>query len=488
MIRSLKISCLIVTAALLTACLTVGASGEYEYSSRSEVSTDVSFDVFYSNLSPHGSWLVSAEYGRVWQPYEYDRGWNPYYDGRWVYSDFGWTWVSDYRWGAIPYHYGTWYADASYGWVWVPGTVWAPSWVVFRTGPDYIGWCPVSPRFSVSASLRFDEPRSEQFVFVSSRDFLSPRIRTAVIQDNRRTTVINNTQIVNNITIENNIVVNRGPDVASVERASGRQVRRYRIEEVAKVAPGRTVDREQLRADRRGGRELRATEPVTTETPTPPRASGREDRDNRGDPRDAAESRRENARPGRPEVRDRERDRRMDRESQPQPDLRAPATGPEGPRPGMEEPDRSPDRPEQEQRRPDARPRNPRQDRPDRDRPDQDRPRQERPDQDRPDQDRPDQDRRGQEPPRQDQPNQRDRDKKHEEWLNPRDSGPGGRPAVDTPDQQNQDDARKPPRQKRPPRDERKQKQDQKKQKEKPHKPEEDKPPQDNGDDGGARR
>ncbi len=260
----------VVSVVILTGCVTMGASGEYysDYPSgdypTGGASTGVSFDLFYSNLSPHGTWLVSAEYGRVWQPREYDRDWNPYYDGRWVYSDYGWTWVSDYSWGAIPYHYGTWYADSRYGWVWVPGTVWAPSWVVFRTGPDYIGWCPVSPRFSVSASFGFDEPRGDMFVFVSSRDFLSPRIRTAVVVDNRRTTIINNTRIVNNITVENHIVVNRGVDVATVERASGRQVRRYRIEEVARVAPGRTVDREQLRADRQGSRELRATEPVTS--------------------------------------------------------------------------------------------------------------------------------------------------------------------------------------------------------------------------------
>src|SRR5215471_6072329 len=104
---------------------------------------DVSFSFFYSNLSPHGSWMTSAQFGQVWQPVDYDAGWNPYYDGHWVYSDLGWTWVSDYSWGDIPYHYGTWVMDADFGWVWVPGYVWAPSWVTFRTGPDYIGWAPV---------------------------------------------------------------------------------------------------------------------------------------------------------------------------------------------------------------------------------------------------------------------------------------------------------------------------------------------------------
>src|SRR5262245_56129588 len=92
-------------------------------------SAAVSFDFFYSNLSPHGAWLVSGSYGRVWQPAVYHAGWNPYYDGRWQYTSAGWAWDSAYGWGDIPYHYGTWVLDPVYGWVWVPGYTWAPSWV-----------------------------------------------------------------------------------------------------------------------------------------------------------------------------------------------------------------------------------------------------------------------------------------------------------------------------------------------------------------------
>src|SRR5215510_269641 len=94
----------VVSAVFLSGCVSLGASGEVysDYPSgdypTGGSSTGVSFDLFYSNLSPHGTWLVSAEYGRVWQPREYDRDWNPYYDGRWVYTEFGWTWVSDYSW------------------------------------------------------------------------------------------------------------------------------------------------------------------------------------------------------------------------------------------------------------------------------------------------------------------------------------------------------------------------------------------------------
>ena len=85
------------------------------YTPPASANVDIGFSIginsFESNLSPHGNWFVSAQYGRVWQPSVYHAGWNPYYDGHWVYTDVGWTWVSDYRWGSIPYHYGTWALD-----------------------------------------------------------------------------------------------------------------------------------------------------------------------------------------------------------------------------------------------------------------------------------------------------------------------------------------------------------------------------------------
>src|SRR5262247_877253 len=145
---------------------------------------DVSFDFFYQDLSPHGSWLVSASYGRVWQPRVYQPGWNPYYDGHWEYADVGWVWVSDYSWGAVPYHYGTWVMDANYGWVWVPGYTWAPAWVTFRSGPDYIGWAPVAPGFSVGASFGAPLPAAS-YVYVPTRSFMAPRIRTYAVPASR---------------------------------------------------------------------------------------------------------------------------------------------------------------------------------------------------------------------------------------------------------------------------------------------------------------
>jgi hypothetical protein len=229
---------------------------------------DVSFGFFYSNLEPHGHWLVSAQYGRVWQPEVYTRDWNPYYDGHWECSDVGWVWVSDYAWGAVPYHYGTWVLDPGHGWVWVPGYTWAPSWVVFRTGPDYIGWAPVPPGFSVGASFNVgDDP--DLFVFVGAGDFLAPRVRTRVVPIATARTVIRNTTVVNNITIDHDVVVNRGPDVRTVERATGRKVDVRSIERVSRVAPTSRFTRADLRIREKNERALRAAQPVPKDEPIP---------------------------------------------------------------------------------------------------------------------------------------------------------------------------------------------------------------------------
>jgi uncharacterized protein DUF6600 len=229
----------------------------------SPAKAEVSFDFFYSNLGHSGNWSVSAQYGQVWQPSVYTAGWNPYYDGHWVYTDVGWTWVSDYEWGAIAYHYGTWVTDPALGWVWVPGYTWAPSWVVFRTGPDYIGWAPVAPGFSVGISAGFPAPSINSFVFVSSGNFLAPRVRECIVPASRTAVFVNQTRVVNSLVVENNIVVNRGPDVSIIERASGHSVRPVPIERVSRVAPEGHLSRAELRVSPgREGHGIRAAEPV----------------------------------------------------------------------------------------------------------------------------------------------------------------------------------------------------------------------------------
>ncbi|MFL5301926.1 MAG: DUF6600 domain-containing protein [Anaeromyxobacteraceae bacterium] len=109
----------------------------------------VTFDTFHDGLAPYGEWVTVSGYGRVWRPHNVSAGWRPYYNGRWEWTDEGWLWVSDEPWGWAAYHYGRWSQDPSYGWFWIPGYQWAPAWVSWRYSPDYIGWAPLGPGFSV---------------------------------------------------------------------------------------------------------------------------------------------------------------------------------------------------------------------------------------------------------------------------------------------------------------------------------------------------
>ena len=62
-----------------------------------------------------------------------------------VHTDYGWSYESDWEWGWAPFHYGRWYLDQGYGWVWIPGSAWAPAWVSWRYGGGYVGWAPLPP-------------------------------------------------------------------------------------------------------------------------------------------------------------------------------------------------------------------------------------------------------------------------------------------------------------------------------------------------------
>lgn len=126
---------------------------------------DGAVDDFYEPLSYYGVWVDVAPYGRVWQPAPDVAGtdFRPYAsDGYWaVNSDGDWVFVSRYhaQWGWATYHYGRWMWHDWYGWVWLPGTRWAPAWVEWRYGGGYVGWAPLGPPGIVLVS--------NHYVFVS---------------------------------------------------------------------------------------------------------------------------------------------------------------------------------------------------------------------------------------------------------------------------------------------------------------------------------
>ena len=110
-------------------------------------------------LNRYGSW-VDVNGSSYWRP-RVAADWRPYWQGRWVYTPSGLTWVSSEPWGWVPYHYGSWDYLPGYGWVWQPGSVWSAAWVYWYWGQDYVGWCPTGyytryygPSFGVNIGFR----------------------------------------------------------------------------------------------------------------------------------------------------------------------------------------------------------------------------------------------------------------------------------------------------------------------------------------------
>ena len=109
---------------------------------------EVNFNYFHDQLAPYGTWV---EVGGVmyWRPdsaFRANPDWRPYYDmGRWVQTDNGLFWQSDYQWGDIPFHYGRWVREPGIGWLWAPDYTWGPSWVFWRhaEADSAIGWAPL---------------------------------------------------------------------------------------------------------------------------------------------------------------------------------------------------------------------------------------------------------------------------------------------------------------------------------------------------------
>ncbi len=144
---------------------------------------EISFNVFYSSLAPYGEWVNVGSYGMCWRPAGVPADWRPYTFGHWIWTDYGWTWVSNYRWGWAPFHYGRWVFDSSVGWVWIPGYVWAPAWVEWRWGGGYCGWAPLPPGFHFRVDVVVGPDDHDFGVgirgwnFVNAREMGAPRYR-----------------------------------------------------------------------------------------------------------------------------------------------------------------------------------------------------------------------------------------------------------------------------------------------------------------------
>jgi hypothetical protein len=196
-------------------------------------SSEMDTSYFYDYLSSYGIWVHQSPYGYVWIPDRMSYGWRPYSYGQWVWSDFGWTWVSQFRWGWIPFHYGRWSWDRYLGWYWVPGNEWGPAWVSWRTSDLFIGWAPIPPeaRFVPGVGIR-SLPYSlyhGAWVFVEYPYFLNSRLNRYVLPVERNLTLVNYSALRTDILVQNNRVINRGVDVDYVRRMTRQTISRHQL-------------------------------------------------------------------------------------------------------------------------------------------------------------------------------------------------------------------------------------------------------------------
>jgi hypothetical protein len=209
-----------------------------ERTTRTEHRPTASYDTFYTQLDRYGDWRETSDYGYVWQPRQaQSRSWRPYTDGHWVYTDVGWTWVSEEPFGWATYHYGRWMRLRNIGWVWVPGDEWAPAWVSWRKSNDYVGWAPLPPeaRFDRGTGIHnwsdsYYDIGPDQYCFVETKQFGAPRLESAVVPSERNVTIVNQTTNVTNITYNNTTIVNQGPSYDEIRRQTQQPIERLRLE------------------------------------------------------------------------------------------------------------------------------------------------------------------------------------------------------------------------------------------------------------------
>lgn len=178
---------------------------------------------------------IYSNYIWVPNPLNIYEGWTPYTDGRWVWTGYGWTWVSDYSWGWAPYHYGRWWHSESYGWVWSPGRVWGPAWVNWCNNEGYIGWYPISPRVHFgNHGISNVNPHNNNngWVIVKKKDFTSRISKSTIAAENIKNEFLKTSKPFVSIKKEGKKIVDSGPDIKGIEKTQGKKIEKKSLSEI----------------------------------------------------------------------------------------------------------------------------------------------------------------------------------------------------------------------------------------------------------------
>jgi hypothetical protein len=225
----MKRSTMVLALVVLTALISVQgfASGGF----------GISFGMFYSSLGSHGEWITVDAGVFAWRPMSVGADWRPYQYGRWIWTDDGWYWDSDEPWAWAAYHYGRWYDDDYYGWLWIPGYDWAPAWVEWRYGGDYIGWAPLgpyavyNPHYGMHYSRHWVTPY-HYWSFVDCRHMMQHDIHRYVYRTEQNTRFIGRTRTGGSVRPDNGRAVTRGPEPGYIEGRGNVRIPRRQLVDV----------------------------------------------------------------------------------------------------------------------------------------------------------------------------------------------------------------------------------------------------------------
>jgi hypothetical protein len=199
---------------------------------------EITVESFYEPLEPYGRWIETIRYGWVWHPHEMPDDWRPYSYGHWQCTEMGWVFVADHPWGWACYHYGRWLHTPDNGWIWIPGTVWAPAWVSWRSGGEHVGWAPLPPDPHYhAASVVIVEERNWHFdfVFVAGARFHEPCRPAVFVPATQQVNIINQTNNITNVKVVNKTVINNGPQIQHIEKVSNKSVNVVKVKDVQKT-------------------------------------------------------------------------------------------------------------------------------------------------------------------------------------------------------------------------------------------------------------
>lgn len=246
--RSIGLGMMVLLAVVLAGCVVYVPQGDNSVPPPAQNDNSWNYDDqgysdFYAYLNPYGLWVSYAPYGYVWIPRNVGYAWRPYSLGQWAWTDYGWTWVAQERWGWLPYHYGRWGWDRRLGWFWVPGTVWGPAWVAWRWGNSYVGWAALPPGDDFMPGRgfgrrNFDVPR-HYWNFVRGQEFMDPRLDRWIVPPERNVSIINYTQFDVNIHVRGDHVINDGPGAGQVGRAANQPIERRQLKDAGRPGQDR---------------------------------------------------------------------------------------------------------------------------------------------------------------------------------------------------------------------------------------------------------